>query len=92
MRSKTDYLYYRELYSSKYYGKKYCIKIELSNGNIRYLYFDKDKHIKLTDNIKFASKFSRPPKNFDKYESYIKRMYKDSKVELLDYVVVKSKY
>lgn len=92
MKNSTDYLYYRELYSNKYYGKKYCIKIVLNNGDIRYLYFDKDKHIKLTDNIKYASKFSRPPKNFAQYESYIKKTYKESKVELLEYVVLKSKY
>ena len=57
-----------------------------------YLYFDKDKHIKFTKSIRYASKFYRKPKNYDKYVSYIKKNYKGAEVNYIETIVVKNKY
>ena len=87
----TDYLYYRQLYSNQYYGRKCHIEVILSNGNIRYLYFDRYRHIKLTDKLKYATKFTRKPKNYEQYVAYIKRMYKDALVNYVVTIEVKNK-
>ena len=92
MKNNTDYLYYRSLYSNYYYVNKYFIEITLYNGEKRYLYFNSLKQIRFTRDEKFATKFSRKPKNFDKYVEYIHRKYPGSRVQLADYVVLKSKY
>ena len=91
MKNNTDYLYYRQLNSNQYYGKKHYIEVVLSNGNKKYLYFDKEKHIKFTDNEKYASKFSRKPKNYDQYVSYIKKVYPNSIINYIEIVVLKNK-
>ncbi len=92
MKNHTDYIYYRQLYSNQYYGKKSYVEVVLNNGKIRYLYFDKDKHIKLTDKEKYATKFSSKPKNYEKYVSYIKKKYPNSIVNYIETVVIKNKY
>ena len=90
-KNNTDYLYYRQLYSNSYYGKKSHIEVTLQNGKIMYLYFDKDKHMKLTNNEKNATKFSMKPKNYDKYVSYIKKVYPNSLVNYIEEIVIKNK-
>ena len=92
MLEKNNYLYVRELYSNQYYSKQYYIQVILENSDIKYLYFDKEKHIKLTSNIKYASKFSHIPKNLESYSSYIKNKYPNSKIYLKDFVIIKNKY
>lgn len=89
---KTNYMYNRPLYSNYYYGKKGYIEIITNNNNHLFLYFDKDKHMKFTKDIKFASKFTSKPKNFIGYEKYIKKIYSDAKVIYNEDVVLKSKY
>lgn len=92
MKNTTDYLYYRELYSTKYYSKRGYIEVILKNGNIKYLYFDKEKHIKFTNDLKFASKFYNKPKNYEKYVNYIKKYFNAAIVNYIEEVIVKNKY
>ena len=92
MKNPTDYLYYRQLYSNQYYSKRGFFEIQLKNGNIRYLFFDRDKHIKFTDKKQYASKFNRKPKNYENYINYIKKYYGDVIINYVEEVVVRNKY
>ena len=92
MKNNTDYLYYRQLYSNYYYTKKGVIKIELKNGETKYLYFNSDNHMKFTESKKYATRFSRKPKNYDNYVEYIKRQFLDANVIYEESVVVKNKF
>ena len=88
----TNYLYNRELYSNAYYVRKGIIIIKPENETFHYLYFDSEKHIKFTKNIKHATLFSCKPKNYDKYCEYIKRCFKNCQIKYHEDVILKSKY
>lgn len=92
MRYNDNYIYYRELYSNQYYANSAYIEIILPNRTKKYLYFDKDNHIKFTNSMKYASKFSKKPQNYDKYVSYIKKTYPGANINYIEQVVIKNKY
>ena len=73
----VNYSCNRELYSNYYYTNKGIIIIRLEDGSIRYLYFDHDKHIKFTKDIKYATRFSRKPANYEAYCQYINKCFKN---------------
>lgn len=92
MKNSTDYLYVRQLYSNQYYAKEGIIEITLVNGEKRYLYFDKEKHMKYTDKKQYASRFYKKPKNYEIYVERIKKVFNGAVVNYIEKVVVKNKY
>ena len=92
MKNSTDYLYYRELYSNQYYSKRGMIEVTLKNGDIKYVYFDKEKHIKLTEKRKFSSKFYKRPKKYEKYVEHLKQRFAALSVNYVEEVIVRNKY